>query len=212
MKSRAGIAQYEATIVLVVISLSLASVVYTALRRESGLEPTPLFVNTETAIGGDPAIERLEVNSSSATTVSSLSIDSASSTTGVLEFNGSAYSTTTSLCGAGVATFFSVFASHAGELQVATNGESWISGTWGGSVNVTSGWQEVMIQGGTFCNITLPGGQTVPSQWSPTSSIVSSVPIEGSLTGTAFTVYVPSGGGAHSLLITSSGGFDDAPV
>ena len=212
MNSRSAIAQYEATIVLVVISLSLASVVYTGLRRESSLDPDPLFVNEETTIGGSPAIQRLEVNSSSATTVSSLSLDAASSTAGVLAFNGSSYSTTRSLCAAGVTTFFSVMASHAGTLQVVTNGASWVSGAWAGTVSVSSGWQEVMIQGGTSCTVTLPGGQAVPTQWSPSSALVSSVPVDGALTGTAFTVYIPTGGGAHSLLLTSSGGFDDVSV
>ncbi|MDA4122182.1 MAG: hypothetical protein OK456_03260 [Thaumarchaeota archaeon] len=212
IRSRGAIAQYEATIVLVVISLSLASVVYAGLKRESHVEPSSLFVNGQTDIGGSPSIELLEVNSSAETTLSSLSLDAASSTTGVLEFNGSAYSTTSSLCGAGVTTFFAVLAPQAGTLEVSTNGRSWVSGTWGESVNVNSGWQEVMVQDGTSCVVTLPGGQTVPTQWSAASALVSSIPIEGSLSGTAFTVYVPSGGGAHSLLITSSGGLDDVSV
>lgn len=210
MKSRAAIAQYEATVVLVVVSLSLASVVYAGLRRESSLHPQSLFVNAETSIGGNPPIERLEANSSSATTVSSFRLDTASSTTGVLAFDGRAYSTTTSLCGAGVTTFFSVLASQAGTLVVDTDGKSWVSGTWGGAVNVTSGWQEVMIQGGTVCTVALPGGEAVPTAWTPSSTLISSIPVEGNLTGRAFTFYVPSGGGAHSLLMTSSGGFDDA--
>jgi hypothetical protein len=208
MKSRAGIAQYEATIVLVVISLSLASVVYASLRPQSSLDPEPLFVNAETPIGGSPAIERLEVNSSSATKVTSLSLDEASSSAGVLAFDGSAYSTTKSLCAAGVTTFFSVHASQSGTLNVTTNGKSWVSGTWGDAVSVSSGWNEVMIQGGTSCTLTLPGGQAVPVTWTPGSPLVSSIPIEGPLTGTSFTVFVPSGGSPHSLLITSSGGLD----
>jgi hypothetical protein len=208
MKSRAGIAQYEATIVLVVISLSLASIVYTSLRRESSLGPAPVFVNEETLIGGSPAIERLQVNSSSSTTISSLGIDEASSSAGVLALDGSAYSTTKSLCAAGVTTFFSVLASQSGTLDVITDGKSWVSGTWGGAVNVSLGWQEVMIQGGTSCKVTLPGGQAVPGQWNPTSPFVSSIPVQGAVTGTSFTFYIPSGGGSPSLLITSSGGFD----
>jgi hypothetical protein len=209
MKSRrAAIAQYEATIVLVMISLSLASIVYTSLRRESSLDPQPLFVNEETLIGGSPTIQRLEVNSSSATTVSSLSVDEASSAYGVLAFDGSTYSNMKSLCAAGVTTFFSVFASQSGTLEVTTNGKSWVSGTWGGAVSVSSGWHEVMIQGGTSCTLTLPGGQAVPRQWTPGSPLLSSVPVEGSLTGTSFTVYIPSGGGAHSILIISTGGLD----
>jgi len=212
MKRRAAIAQYEATIVLVVISLSLVSVVYAGLRRESNLEPRPLFVNSETLIGGSPAIERMEVNSSSATTLSSLSLDAASSTAGVLAFDGSAYSTVMSLCAAGVTTFFSVLASQAGTLDVSTNGESWVSGVWGGAVSVPPGWHEVMIEGGTSCTITLPGGQSISARWNATSPLVSSIPIEGARQGAAFTVYVPDGGGVHSLLITSTGGFDDVAI
>ncbi len=79
-------------------------------------------------------------------------------------------------------------------------------------MNVSAGWQEVMIQGGTSCSVTLPGGQAVPAQWSPSSSVLSSIPVVGALTGTAFTFYVPSGVGPHSLLITSSGGLDDVAL
>ncbi|HVB95506.1 MAG TPA: hypothetical protein VND41_02755 [Nitrososphaerales archaeon] len=212
MKSRAAIAQYEATIVLVMISLSLASVVYTSLRRESSLAPEPLFVNEETPIGGSPAIQRLEVNSSSATTISSFSLDEASSSAGVLAFDGSSYSTTKSLCAAGMITFFAVFASQPGTLEVTTDGKSWVSGTWGGTVGVSSGWQEVMIKDGTSCTLTLPGGESVPGQWSPSSPLLSSIPVEGPLTGTSFTVYIPGGGGSHSLLMTSSGGLDSVSL
>jgi hypothetical protein len=212
MRTRAAIAQYEATIVLVVISLSLASVVYSGLRRESGIDPQPLFVSEETAIGGTPAIERVELNSSSATAISAVGLDEATSSAGVLAFDGAAYSTVGSLCAAGLTTFFSVLAPQPGTLNVVTDGASWVSGTWGGAVGVSSGWQEVMIVGGTSCTLTLPGGQSVPSEWNSSSSVVSSVPVDGSLRGTSFTVYVPTGGGAHSLLISASGGFDVVSV
>jgi hypothetical protein len=212
MKSRSAIAQYEATVVLVVISLALASVVYTGLRRESSLDPQPVFVNEETAIGGTPTIERVEMNSSTATTVSSLSLDSANSESGVLAFGGGAYSTTQSLCAAGATTFFSVLAPQAGTLEVATNGAAWVSGTWGDAVKVTSGWQEVMIGGATTCTITLPGGASIPGRWNQSSALLSSIPVQGPPTGTAFTVYVPTGGGSHSLLITTTGGLDDVSV
>ena len=208
MKSRAAIAQYEATVVLVVVSLSLASVVYAGLRRESSLGPQPVFVNDATTVGGSPAIELIVANSSSATNVTSLSLDGASSTAGVLGFDGSAYSTSSSLCEPSATTFFSVLATQAGTLRVVTSGASWISGTWGSSLVVSAGWHEVMIRGGASCSMTLPGGQAVTQQWSQSSTLVSTVPIEGPRVGTAFTVYVPTGGGAHSLLMTSSGGFD----
>lgn len=212
MKSRQAIAQYEATVVLVVISLSLASVVYDGLRRESSVEPQPLFANTLTLLGGTPAIERLEVNSSSATTLTSLALDGASSADGVLAFDGSAYSTTASLCEAGETTFFSVLAPQAGTLQVATNGQAWVAGTLGVQASVSPGWQEVMIQSGTSCTLTLPGGEAVQGPWSHSSQVISSIAAEGALTGAAFTIYFPSGGGSHSLLITSSGGFDDVAL
>ncbi|HEV2389231.1 MAG TPA: hypothetical protein VGS04_00755 [Nitrososphaerales archaeon] len=212
MKFRPAIAQYEATVVLVVISLSLATVVYSGLKRGSDIHPGVLFVNEETTIGGNPPIERLEANSSSTTTISSLSLDSASSTDGILAFDGSSYSTSKSICEAGVTTFFSVLDSQSGTLLVETDGKSWVSGTWGSAVNVTSGWQEVMIQGGTRCTVELPGGQAIPMTWTPSSTFVSSVPLEGSLGGTTFTFYLPTGQGAHSLLVTSSGGLDDASI
>jgi len=208
MKSRAAIAQYEATVVLVVVSLSLASAVYAGLKRESGLQPQPVFANDVTPIGGSPTIELIVANSSSAATITSLSLDTASSAAGVLAFDGSAYSTSSSLCTASATTFFSVLATQPGTLQVVTSGQSWISGTWGSSLAVSAGWHEVMIRGGASCSLTLPGGQAVPMQWSSSSPLVSTVPVEGPRSGTAFTVYVPTGGGAHSLLMTSSGGFD----
>jgi hypothetical protein len=209
MNSRPAIAQYEATVVLVVISLSLASVVYDGLRRESTVDPQPLFTNTLTLLGGAPAIERLELNASSGTTLTSLALDGASSADGILAFNGTEYSATTSLCLAGETTFFSVLAPQAGTIQVATDGEAWVAGMLSPQAPVSQGWQEVMIEGGTTCALTLPGGEAVQGPWSPSSQAISSVPSAGPLTGTAFTFYFPSGGGSHGLLITSSGGFDD---
>ncbi len=208
MRSRLAIAQYEATVVLVVISLSLASVLYAGLKRESSLGPEPVFVDEVMSIGGSTPIERVSVNSSSSTEVSSLEVDAATSSKGILAFNGSAYVTLGSLCAPGVTTFFSVLVPRAGTLTVATNGVSWVSGEWGDSVSVSAGWQEVMIEGGTSCSITLPGGQAVPTQWSPPSRVLSSIPVVGTLSGTAFTFYVPTGGGRHMLLMTSAGGFE----
>ena len=212
MKSRAAIAQYEATVVLVVVSLSLAAVVYSGLRREANLSPQPIFVNEKTSIGGTPDIERVEVNASSQATLSSLSIDEASSTAGILDFDGSVYATSTSLCAAGVTTFFSVLATQSGTLQVSTSGRAWIDGAWGGSASVTAGWQEVMIQSGSSCTVTLPGGQVVPSQWSPSSRSIASIPAANAMSGSAFVFFFPIGGGSHRMLLTSNGGFDDVSL
>jgi hypothetical protein len=211
-KKRDAIAQYEATVVLVVLSLSLASIVYGSVKREASLGPQPVFVDEKTSIGGSPDIERVVLNSSSATAVSSFSVDEASSASGVIAFDGSSYSTSSSLCAAGKTTFFSVDAHQAGTLQVTTDGLAWVSGTWADTMGVAPGWHELMIQGGTSCSVTLPGGSVVPGTWNPSSSLASSIPVDGAFSGTSFTFYVPSGGGPHRLLITSTGGFDDVAL
>ncbi len=212
MRNRRAIAQYEATVVLVVLSLSLASVVYGGLKRGVNLDPQPIFVSRETPIGGDPPIIRVAVNSSSSTGLASIGLDEASSTDGIISFDGSGYSTSSSFCLAGKTTFFSVRAPQAGTLQVATDGQAWISGTWGSSVTVAPGWHELMIQGGTACVMTLPGGGVVQGAWNSSSPFVSSVPSDGALSGTSFTFFIPGGAGPHSLLITSTGGFDDVEL
>jgi hypothetical protein len=208
MRRRRAVAQYEATMVLVVVSLSLASVAYAGLRRELSLEPRPVFVNSETAVGGDPPIERLQVNSSGATVVASVGVDSADSAHGVLSFDGSGYSTSDALCRAGTTTFFSVFARQAGVIEVATDGRAWVSGSWGSDVSVSGGWHEVMVQGGSTCSVTLPGGAQVPPSWDASSPVLSSIPIEGARNGTSFLLYLPVGDGPHSVLLVTGGGFD----
>jgi hypothetical protein len=212
MRTHAAVAQFEATIMLIVISLSLASVVYSSLKRESSLQTEPVFVSEETQIGGNPEVERVEVNSSSSATISSLSVDAATSAAGVLAYGASGYSTVRSICGAGETTFFSVLVPEGGTLQVAANGGSWIAGARGASSTVSAGWQEVMIANATTCSVTLPGGAVVQEQWAPGSSNVSTIPAEGSLSGTAFVFYVPGGAGSHTMLITSSGGFDSVAL
>ena len=211
-RSRVAIAQYEATVVLIVLSLSLASIVYGGLKRETSLSAAPVFFNEVTPVGGSPPIVRIGVNASSTTTLSSISLDEAISRNGVLAFDGSSYSNSGSLCAAGVTTFFSVLSPQSGTLKVTTDGRAWVSGTYGSSVAVGPGWQELMIQAGTTCSITLPGGQQVPSQWNPSSTLVSSLPSLGPQSGTGFTFYIPNGGGPHRLLLTSLGGFDAVPL
>ncbi len=190
------------------ISLSLASIIYGGLKRESNLGSESIFVNEETVIGGTPTLERVGANSSFRAALSSLALDSASSAGGVLAFNGSGYSSSSSFCANDTTTFFSVFAPQAGPVQVATEGRAWVSGTWGNSVQVAAGWHEVMIVDGASCSITLPGGQVVNGPWSPFSSLASSLPVDGSPVGVSFVLYLPTDGNSHSLLLTSSGGLD----
>jgi len=208
--SRRAIAQYEATVVLVVVSLSLASVVYEGLKPETRLDTGAVFVNQSTQLGGDPAIERLSANSSTPVTVSSLEVDSLDSHAGVLSFAGGGYSVSAALCRPGQTTFFSVYATEPGTVTVATDGQAWIAGLWAPSAVVSAGWQELMISGGSACTIALPGGQRVAGSWSAGSSLVSSVPLEGSMSGQEFVLFLPTGGAAQHVLLTTSGGFDDA--
>lgn len=210
--SRRGIAQYEATVVLVVVSLALASVVYAGLKPESGLDPQPVFVNQETQVGGTPAIELVQVNASADTDITSLTLDGATSSAGILALGPEGYSASTSLCAAGEETFFSVLAPQAGTLTVSTNGQAWIAGAWGPAANVGAGWQEVMVEDGSSCSVTLPGGEAVSAQWSGSVASLSSIPAEGPRSGLGFSLYLPVGPGAHSLLITTTGGFDDVSI
>ncbi len=212
MKSRAALAQYEATVVLVVLSLSLASMVYAGLKREASLAPAPVFASVETSVGGTPDIERVDVNSSAVTTISSVSLDGASSTGGVVAFDGVGYSTSSDLCAHGKTTFFSVDAQQAGTLKVVTDGRAWVSGVLGSAASVAPGWHELMIEGGATCSIALPGGQAVSGTWNSSATLVSSIPMEGARSGTSFVFFVPCGGGAHRLLVTSTGGFDDVAL
>jgi hypothetical protein len=111
-----------------------------------------------------------------------------------------------------VTTFYSVHAPETGTLSVTTDGRVWVAGTYGSSVTVGPGWREVMIQAGTHCSISIPGGQSVSEHWNASSPLVSSFPIEGALSGTSFTFYIPHGGGPHRLLLTSEGGFDNVAI
>ncbi len=212
MKIRRAVAQFQATVILIVISLALVSIIYDGMRKESTVAPQPVFANHTMSIGGSPVVELVDVNSSEATSLSSFSIDSVSSVSGIIAASGSSYTTSSSLCAPGDTTFFSVLASQSGSVQVSTDGQSWISGTWATSKAVAPGWQEIMIDGGHQCTITLPGGQTVPSHWSASSPDLSSIPSQGPLSGTSFAFYVPSSGAGGSILITSSGGFDDVSL
>jgi hypothetical protein len=210
---RGAIAQYEATVILVIVSLSLASVVYEGLKPETRVNPAAVFFNQGTWLGGDPVVERLSMNSSTPVTVSSLEVGSLSSQTGVLAYGGGGgYSVSPALCRPGQTTFFSVLATGPGSIDVTTDGRAWIAGSWADSATVSSsGLQEVMIADGTTCSVSLPGGQSIAGgAWSPVSSLVSSIPLQGSsATGQEFLMFIPTaGGGGTQVLLTTSGGFD----
>jgi len=206
--TRRAVAEYQAAVVLVAVTLGLASVVYSALKREV-FEPEGVFSNSLVEIGGNPPLVRIGVNSSQSVALTSFGADGASSANGVLFIDSAGYHTLGgSLCDGGGTTFFSVMTTQSGDVQVTSNGESWISGSWTSSSQETPGWHEVMIEGATSCSVTLPGGQVVTAP----GALTSSVPVEGPLNGTSFLLYVPTDASEHVYLLTSDGGLDTIEV
>lgn len=207
MRTTRAIAEYQAAVILVAISLALASVAYSAMGRRA-LEPEGVFSNSLVELGGTQPLVRLAVNSSESVALTSFSADGASSSAGVLDLGPAGYQTSQSLCLGGGTTFFSVLAPQAGTVQVTSNGQSWISGSWTSSEPEAAGWHEVMIDGATSCSVTLPGGEAVTSP----GPLTSTVPVEGALNGTGFLLYVPTDSLQHVFLLTSDGGLDTVGV
>jgi hypothetical protein len=200
---RRGVAQYEAAVVLVAISLAMTSVLYSAVRKQT-IAPEAVFANSLVDLGGSPPLVRLAVNGSEPVTLTSFAADDANSVDGILYLDSGGYHSSQSLCAAGGTTFFSVLATQSGPLRVASNGQSWISGAWTSSQPEAPGWHEVMIVGASTCSLTLPGGQVVAAP----GLLTSSVPVEGALNGTSFVLCVPTDPSPHSFLVTTSGGLD----
>jgi len=201
--SRRGVAQYEAAVVLVAISLAMTSILYSAVKRQT-LSPEAVFANSTVDLGGNPMLVRLAVNGSQSVTLTSFAADEADSVDGILYIDSVGYHYSPSLCTPSGTTFFSVLATQPGLLSVTSNGRSWISGAWTGSQLETPGWHEVMIAGASSCSITLPGGQVVTTQ----GPLTRSVPVEGAINGTSFVLCLPTDSSKHIFLLTTSGGFD----
>jgi len=203
MRRVRGISGFVATLILVVISLSLSYAVYEGVSR---LAPPRegVFANQALTLGGSPEIMEVEINASSPNTPQAFEADDASSRTGVLYFDGTSYGTTQGLCLPGATTFFSVYTQTSGLLQAVSNGRASIDGYWTGSLVVGPGWHEVMFLGASSCQVTLPDG-SAPSF--PSTSLTS-VPFIGSIPSARFVVYVPTDGLGHSLILVFDGGYD----
>ena len=203
MKLTRGISGFVATLVLVAISLSLSYVVYEGVSRFSPGRQE-IFTNQVIDIGGSPEILEIRVNASSPGAPTALDADSASSQTGLLYFDGTSFGTTKQLCLPNATTFFSVYAETAGLLQAASNGRTWIDGHLTGSLNVGPGWHEVMFSDASSCEVRGTGGSplTYPG------GDVDSVPILGLATSSSFTLFIPTDGLSHSLVLVFEGGLD----
>lgn len=210
-RSSPGLSSYVATLILVVISLSLSYVVYEGVRSfdPGKQQEDATFTNQLLLLPGSPQdILLVTVNASQQETPAALEAGSAISSQGLLYLttSGSYGTLSASLCTAGATTFFSVFSATPGILQVQSNGESWIDGRWANSLAVASGWNEVMISNASSCLVVMPDGVTA----SGLEEQVSPVPIIGTLTSNTFRFYLPTeGSGPGSLLLVfDDGGYD----
>ncbi|MDA4113288.1 MAG: hypothetical protein OK474_04495 [Thaumarchaeota archaeon] len=203
MNRSRGISGFVATLILVMISLSLSYVVYQGVSR---LAPPreDIFSNRVLDLGGSPELLLLQVNASSTSSPLAFEADDASSRAGVLYFNGTGYGTTQQLCLPGAATFFSVHTASSGTIGAEGDGRVWIDGYLTSSLEVQPGWHEVIFSGSSSCAVTEPDGSTI----SFPDDRVSTFPLAGSIPSISFTIYVPTDGLRHSLVLVFDGGFD----
>jgi hypothetical protein len=203
MTRSSGVSGFVATLILVTITLSLSVVVYEGV---SGIaQPRQVvFSNRTTVIGGSPEIVEYTVNSSSPVTPVAFEADDASSPSGILYLDGTHYGATQRLCLANAITFFSVFTATNGTLQAVSNGQVWMDGYVGTSLRVAAGWHEVMFTGSSSCGLTMPDGTAVTYP----GSDVSTVPFIGAARSEGLSLYVPTDGSSHSLVVVFDGGQD----
>ncbi|MDG6925635.1 MAG: hypothetical protein JRN09_03685 [Nitrososphaerota archaeon] len=202
MSRSRGVSTFVATLLLVSISLSLSFVVYEGVSRFAPPQQN-VYTNQVIQVGGPEGLVEVLVNSSSAGSPLAFQAGGASSQTGVLYFNGTAYGTTDKLCKTGATTFFAIHTG-SGVLSTGGNGRAWIDGQWTSSLAVQPGWHEVMFAGASSCTVTEPDGQVVVYP----SGTVSTVPLIGTLPSSRFELYVPTGGSAGPFLMVFDGSYD----
>lgn len=202
MRRSKGVSTFVATLVLVTISLSLSYVVYEGVSRLAAPRQV-VYSNSVATLPGSPDMADVTVGVSSPSQPLALVVGNASSSSGVLFFNGASYGASDQLCSPGTTTFFSVFTG-AGTLQLAGNGRAWIDGYWTSSLPVQAGWQEVMFSGSSSCSVVDTNGLPVTYG----SSDLSSVPLTGSVPSAQLSFYVPSDGATPQILLVFNGGYD----
>lgn len=198
-----GVSTFMATMILVSISLTLSYVVYEGVSRISP-PAQEVFTNQETTIGGVGGLVHITVTASSADSPLDFLAGNASSSNGILYFDGTEYGTTQRLCLAGATTFFDVYTT-SGDLSIQSNGASWVDGGWTNGLVVTPGWHEIMFTDSTTCSIVLPDGTAVvyPGRY------VSSIPLIGTLPSDTFDLYVPGGSlTSGPFVLVFDGGYD----
>jgi len=212
LKRSPGFSTYVAALVLIVITMSLSFIVYQGVRSfaPEKQDQDVTFVNRVVSLPNqDGELLLVSVNASEPVTPAAIEVQGQSSESGVLYLgqNGSYGSLGASLCLSGATTFFSVHSNATGLLQVQSNGQAWIDGHLVSSLEVPSGWNEIMITDASSCSVVTPDGKVISSP----GSEVSGFPVMGSLPENTLTFYVPSDGSGTAsqiLLVFAGGGVD----
>lgn len=188
---------YSAVIVAAV-TLALSCAVYSL--ADFQVSPSPVYSVSSFSVYGSPSLLHLQVNSTARTAPAELRIDNGSSLSGILELTASGYSETSSICGPGSTTFFSV-RTGSGTLSVSGAGTAWIDGRRASSALVEPGFHELIISNGAGCSVSLPGGGLV----SGPSAAVSSIPVE-SMNQLSYLFFIPYYTGGHVVTVIFDGG------
>lgn len=193
-----AVAEVYSALVVVAVTLALSYVAYAQARFPVSAQPT--YVASSYVIYGSPSMFLLRVNSSEPSSVVELSLDSASSLSGVLELRDSGYDTTDSLCSQSVTTFFSVYTG-AGTLSVEDNGLTWIDGNSSDALPVLQGWHEVIISNASSCTVKLPGGQALEYP----SDLLSTIPLQQPIPQ-SFVFIIPCSTFGHTVTLSFNEG------
>jgi len=195
-----GVAELYSALVLVAATLALSYLVFSQVKFPATAQP--VYVASMTQRFGSPSVLRLLVNSSSSSSAAEFRVDDSSSVSGVLALVSGGYTASSSLCGAGITTFFSVYTG-AGLLSVSVDGTASIDGIPGASETVAQGWHELMISNSSRCEVTLPGGASLGYP----SSLVSTIPFT-QPTPQSFAFLVPFTTSGHTITIALTGGVE----
>ncbi len=192
---RAAVAELYATLVVISITFSMSYVIYSELSAPRTGDRL-VFLNRTSVIEGPPELVLLQVNVSKPTTLVSVQIDNISASSGILALGLNGYANSPTPCGSGLVTFFSVRTSAPAQLNLRSNGETWMGGYWSNAGAVGVGWTEVMINNASSCSVSVPGGT------------ISTLPLSGTNESTNFRLFLPVASGTHYALLMFTGGFD----
>lgn len=192
-----GVAELYSAVVLVAVTLAVSYLVFSQVRFP--VTAQPVFVATMTQRFGSPSLLLLSVNSSGPSSIEEFRLDSSSSLSGVLALEDGGYTTTNSLCGAALTTFFSVRTTE-GILSVSDSGTTFIDGVQSTSSKVAGGWHELIISGSASCEVTLPGGATLAHP----STLISTVPFV-QPSPQSFVFLIPFTASGHTITVSFDG-------